>query len=111
MTKFSAILAQAPTSTPGGSPGASGGFMMLGYLLLFGAMIWFMTAQQRKQKKEHEKMLSALKAGDEILSTGGIFGVVSSVKEDRLVVRIGDNNQKVELAKAFVHSVVKKADA
>jgi preprotein translocase subunit YajC len=56
-------------------------------------------------------MLTELKAGDEVVTTGGIYGTITSVKEDRFVVRIGDNNAKVEVGKGFVSSVVKKADA
>jgi preprotein translocase subunit YajC len=108
MTNFPSFLAQ---TQPAPSGTASNGLMMLGYMLLIGGMFWFMTAQQRKQKKEKEKMLAALKAGDEIITTGGIYGTIASVKDDRFVVRVGDNNQKLEIGKAFVHDAVKKAGA
>lgn len=106
MTKFSYILAQA-------QPAASGTSMlmqMLPLVLMFGAMYFLLIAPQRKKQKEHEKMLAALKAGDEIVTTGGLYGTITSVKDDRFVVRIGDS-QKVELGKGFVHTVVKKSDS
>jgi preprotein translocase subunit YajC len=56
-------------------------------------------------------MIKELKSGDEVITTGGIYGTITGVKDDRFVVRIGDNNAKVELAKGFVTSVVKKSDA
>ena len=109
MTKIQVLLAQAQPVAPGG--GASGTLMMVGYALLLGAMFWFMTSSQRKKQKEHEKLIAALKSGDEVVTAGGIYGVITGVKEDRFVIRIGDNNAKVEVGKAFITSVVKKTDA
>jgi preprotein translocase subunit YajC len=101
------IFAQAPApASGGGMPSA----MIFGYLLLFGAMYFFMIAPQRRKQKEHEKMLSALSSGDEVVTTGGIYGTITNVKDDRFVVRIADNT-KVELGKSFVQSVVRRQDS
>ena len=70
-------------------------------ILLFLGMWFLIIGPQRKRQKEHDKMLSELKSGDEVVTSGGIFATVTNVKEDRLVVRIADNT-KVELAKNFV---------
>lgn len=110
MTKLHVLLAQTPAG-PAQQGGASSMFLMLGYGLLMIALFWFMTSSQRKKQKDHEKMVSELKSGDEVITTGGIYGTITSVKDDRFVIRIGDNNAKVELAKGFVTTVVKKADA
>ncbi len=84
---------------------------MLPLVLMFAAMYFLLIAPQRKKQKEHEKMLGGLKAGDEIITTGGIYGTITSVKEDRFIVRVGDNTQKLEIGKGFVHALVKKTDA
>ena len=113
MTKMSSLLsaadflAQAPTPGPGGFNGST---MLIVYALLFGAFYFFMIAPQRKKQKDHEKMLSSLQSGDEIVTTGGIFGTITNVKEDRFIVRVSDNT-KIELGKGFVQTVVKKPDA
>jgi len=109
MTKMQVLLAQAQPVAPGGA--ASGTLMMVGYALLLGAMFWFMTSSQRKKQKEHDKMIAALKNGDEVVTAGGIYGIITGVKDDRFVIRIGDNNAKVEVGKAFITTVVKKSDA
>lgn len=98
----SAFLAQ--TATPQG-PGMLQ--TMLPMILIFGAMYFLMIAPQRKKQKEHEKMLKALAPGDEIVTTGGIFGTITSVKEDRFIVRISDTT-KIELGKGFIQTVTKK---
>ena len=80
-------------------------------ILMFAAMYFLLIAPQRKKQKEHEKMLTQLKPGDEVVTTGGIYGTITSVKDDRFVVRIGENNAKVEVGKGFISTVVRKADA
>lgn len=77
--------------------------------LLFAAMWFLMIAPQRKKQKQHEKMLRELANGDEVVTAGGIFGTIVSVKDDRFVVRIADTT-KVELGKSFVTSVIKKSE-
>lgn len=108
MTKFSLFLAQAQPAAPSGMQQL---MSLLPMVLIFAAMYFLLIAPQRKKQKEHEKMLAALKAGDEVVTAGGIYGTITSVKEDRFVVRIGDNNSKVEIGKGFISALVKKADA
>ena len=113
MTKMSSLLSAndffAQTSAPAGQGGIPG-VMIIGYLLLFAAMYFFMIAPQRKKQKEHEKMLSALQSGDEVVTSGGIFGVITNVKDDRFVVRIAENT-KIEVGKGFIQTVVKRQAA
>lgn len=79
-------------------------------ILIFAAMYFLMIAPQRKKQKEHQKMLASLDTGDEILTVGGIYGEITNKKEDRYVIRVGDNT-KMEIGKGFVQSVVKKSGA
>ncbi len=108
MTKFHLFLAQTQPAAP---TGAQTLMSLLPMILIFAAMYFLLIAPQRKKQKEHEKMLAALKAGDEVVTAGGLYGTITSVKDDRFVVRVGDNNQKVEVGKGFIHALVKKADA
>ena len=115
MSKMSSLISPAEflaqTTAPAGPQGGSPAWMqILPMVLLFAAMYFLMIAPQRKKQKEHEKMLKALESGDEIVTTGGIFGVITNVKEDRFVVRISDNT-KIEIGKAFVQTVLKKQGA
>ena len=111
MTKMSSVLsssflAQAAAPAPSGPGGMSGTSMILIYALFIGAFYFLMIAPQRKKQKEHEKLLKSLQSGDEIVTSGGIFGVITNVKEDRFVVRIADNT-KIEIGKGFVQTVLK----
>jgi preprotein translocase subunit YajC len=105
ITDATAILAQ--TAAPAGPGGST---MIIFYVLLFAAMYFFMIAPQRKKQKEQEKMLASLGSGDEIVTSGGIYGTITNVKDDRFVVRIAENT-KIEVGKSFVTAVVNKAGA
>ena len=94
------ILAQAAPS---------GGFGQIIFLvLMFAAMYFLMIAPQRKKAKEHAKMLEALSTGDEVVTAGGIYGEINNKNDDRFVIRIAEGT-KVEIGKAFIHALVKKA--
>ena len=82
---------------------------ILPMVLLFGAMYFFLIAPQRKKQKEHAKMLDALTTGDEVVTSGGIYGEITNKKEDRYIIRIAEGT-KIEVGKAFIHALVKKAD-
>jgi preprotein translocase subunit YajC len=105
ITDATAILAQ--TAAPAGPGGST---MIIFYVLLFAAMYFFMIAPQRKKQKEQEKMLASLGSGDEIVTSGGIYGTITNVKDDRFIVRIAENT-KIEVGKSFVTAVVNKAGA
>lgn len=75
--------------------------------LMFAAMYFLMIAPQRKKQKEHAKMLASLSSGDEVVTTGGIFGTITNVKDDRFVIRVADST-KIEVGKGFITSVVRK---
>ena len=105
----------AQQSAPAGAPQAPSGPMalftgMLPAVLLIAGFYFLFIAPQRKKQKEHEKMIAALQSGDEIVTTGGIFGVITNVKDDRFVVRIADNT-KIELGKGFIQTVLKQQAA
>jgi preprotein translocase subunit YajC len=110
MTKTLLSMAAPEFLAQGSAPGAGGGPTQLIFFgLLFAAMYFLMIAPQRKKQKAHEKMLKELSSGDEIVTTGGIYGTITNVKEDRFIVRIAENT-KIEVGKSFVSAVVTKTD-
>ncbi len=93
-------MAPAPAG-PDGAPGGGGPDMFIILILMFVGMYFLIIAPQRKKQKQHEKRIAALKSGDKIVTSGGLYGTVVNVKDDRLVLKLGENI-KVELAKQFV---------
>ena len=79
-----------------------GGFMsFLPMILILVAFYFLLIAPQRKKQKQHDKMVQALEKGARVKTLGGIFGTVTGVKDDRFVLRIGEN-MKIEVAKEAI---------
>jgi preprotein translocase subunit YajC len=95
------------------APVSGGGFPIAVFAqmaLIFGAFYFFFIAPQKKKQKAHDRMLSELQSGDEVVTTGGIYGTITNVKEDRFVVKVSDTT-KIEVGKAFIQSVTRKPEA
>jgi len=76
---------------------------MLPFILLM-VGFWFLLIQpQRKKQKEHQKMLTELKPGDHVITSGGICGVITHVKKDRFQLKI-DDNTRIDVIKSFVQT-------
>ena len=83
--------------------------MLLMMVLMFVMMYFLLIRPQRKQQKEHQARIAALKIGDKIITSGGIHGLVANVKETTVVVKVADN-VKIEMEKSAVANVTKKSD-
>ena len=57
--------------------------------------------QQRKQKKWQE-LLKQLKSGDRVITSGGLTGVIMSVKDDTVILRVPPDNLKLEVARSSI---------
>lgn len=86
---------------PGGS-----GLLSLAPLLFIFAIFYFLLIlpQQRKQKK-WQTMLSELKTGDKVVTSGGLRGTIMSIKDDAVTLRVPPDNLKLEVSRASVVSV------
>ncbi|HSP44765.1 MAG TPA: preprotein translocase subunit YajC [Chthoniobacterales bacterium] len=98
------FLAQTPAASPAG-PG-SGLLGMLPFVFLIVIMYYVMIRPQMRRQKEQAKLVSALKTGDRVVTTSGIHGLISNVKETTVIVKVADN-VKLEMEKTAVTNVVK----
>lgn len=82
---------------------ASGSGSMWSSIIMMALIIvvfWFFIIRpQRKKDKETAKMRSELQVGDEVVTIGGIIGIIVSMKEDSLVIETGSDRSKVRLAR------------
>ncbi len=77
-------------------------------LVLIFIVFWFMIIRpQKKQQDQRKTMISALKRGDIIVTSGGLFATVKDVKADRVTATIADG-VKVEISKSSVSAVVEE---
>ena len=79
-------------------------------ILIFIIFYFFLIRPQQKRVKDHKTMVDSLKRGDEVITSGGIIGVVDRVMEDdRIEVIIGDNT-KVQIIRSTITSLLKKEE-
>jgi preprotein translocase subunit YajC len=90
-----------------GSPAGAGGssITMLLPLLLIPVLYLVMIRPQQKRQKQWQSMLSSIKTGDRITTAGGIRGIILSIKDDVIVIRVAPDGIKLEVAKSAIASV------
>ncbi len=113
MDRFFVGIAQAQAAQePAGGRGAGAGpNQLLSTLFVLGSFVlifyFLLIRPQQKRQKEMQKLLSALKRGDRVVTSGGLIGTVWDVKEDVVVLKIADE-MKVEVLKSAVQGTTTK---
>ena len=79
--------------------------MMIVMVVALVAMVAFMIIPQRKKDKKVKDMLGNLKPGDRVRTIGGIFGTISSVKEDIVIMAVGPDKVKLVFARGAIAQV------
>ena len=97
-------VAQDGGAGPGGTPFLPQLMLILSFVLIF---YFLLLRPQQKRQKQVQQMLKALKTGDRVLTSGGIYGQILGLKEDVVVLRIADE-VKVEVARSAVTQIVPK---
>ena len=82
----------------------NGGFFIV-LLAMFGFLYFLMIRPQRAQQRKRAEMISALKPGDEVITTGGIYGEVVQLDEERVMLEI-DDDVRVAVARGAIANVV-----
>ena len=84
--------------------GAEGGFdptFIIILLLFFGMLYFLMIRPQRRRQKEHRQLMEELKRGDRVVTAGGIYGVIETVSEDSVIIKV-ESGATVRVAKSSV---------
>ena len=91
-------------------PGAGGGSsQLMPTLVMFAAMFaifyFLMIRPQQRQKSEREQMLRAIKRGDRVVTTSGLFGTVTNLSETTVTLRVADQ-VKLDFERSAIGRVV-----
>ena len=89
---------------------SSGFAQFIPLILIFVIFYFFLIRPQQKRVKDHKAMVESLKKGDEVITSGGIIGVVDRVmNDDRIEVIIGEET-KVQIIRSTITSLLKKEE-
>ena len=79
-------------------------------ILIFVIFYFFLIRPQQKKVKDHKLMVAALKRGDEVITSGGIVGIVERVHEDDKIDLSISENVTVKVVKSTIQNLLTKAD-
>jgi preprotein translocase subunit YajC len=100
-------VAWAMAPAPGG--GAGGGSQLMPTLVMFAAMFaifyFLMIRPQQRQRQQRDQMLRAIKRGDKVVTTSGMFGTVTNLSETTVTLRVADQ-VKLEFERGSIGRVV-----
>lgn len=94
---------------PSGS-GATSWVSMLPIVAIVAVFYFLIIRPQNKKQKETQRMLSELKKGDRVVTIGGIHGLIQSVRESTVILRV-DENCKVEFSRSAIGTVEARGKA
>jgi preprotein translocase subunit YajC len=101
---LSSFLAAAQQPAQQASAPAYQGNMLtalLPFVAVFAIFYLLIIMPQRKKQKKHQELVSALKPGDRVITSGGIFGTVMGVQQDRIEIKVAANT-KIEVTKGSI---------
>lgn len=78
--------------------------LVLYFVVFFGIMYFLMIRPQQKQAKQRQTLLSSLKVKDKVITAGGIYGKITKVKDNSVMLLIAEKVE-IEVAKSGVTSV------
>lgn len=82
-----------------------GGLSFILPLILLAGMMFFMTRSQKKQQNERQTLLDAMKVGDDIVTIGGLHGVISEIDTEKRTVLIDCEGIILEFDRAAIKTV------
>lgn len=97
---FAAIL---QLQQGGGSTGLIWTFLPL--VFIFGIFYFLLIMPQQRRQRKWQEMLAGLKAGDKVITSGGIKGTIVSVKDDSIQLRVPPDSLRIEVLRTAVVSI------
>jgi len=78
-------------------------------VLIIGIFYLLIYRPMRKRQKSHEQMLGALKNGDKVITSGGVYGTVAGIRDHTVFLKVSDQ-VKIEVAKSAIASLQAPSD-
>lgn len=84
---------------------------VLPFLLILLVFYFLLIRPQQTRQKKWQAMLSSLKAGDRVTTTGGIRGTILAIRDDVIQIRVAPDNIRLEVAKGAIASLTTQDEA
>ena len=91
----------------GTSGGGFGAFVPL--IIIFAIFYFLLIRPQQKKAKQHKQLLSALKKGDRVVSSGGLHGLITGLSDDVVTMEISPK-VRVKVSRASIAGVLRRAE-
>lgn len=103
MNLFTGVAEAMGLPGTGGSGGSgAGGFAgMIPLVLMFVIFYFLLIRPQQKKAKQHKALLSNLKRGDSVITSGGIYGRIAEINDNVIVLEVADK-VRIKVARSFV---------
>ncbi len=93
------------------TPGGSSLLTFAPLLFIFAIFYFLLIMPQQKRQKKWQAMLSELKTGDKVTTSGGLRGTIMSLKDDVVILRVPPDNLKLEVSRGSIAAVTTADEA
>jgi preprotein translocase subunit YajC len=100
--------AVSPKGSPNAAPPSNPILNFMPMIVVVGILYMLVIRPQQKQEKERKRMIDDLKTGDRVLTQGGIYGTVSSLRGQIVQLKIADN-VKVDVSRSAISQIITEA--
>jgi preprotein translocase subunit YajC len=107
------MFATLTQQSPGGLGSALGSPLIM-MIIVMGIFYVMLILPQQRQRKKLQQMLAALKAGDKVITNGGIYGTIVGIDGDAVIMKIADTGSspvKIRVARSAITQVEVPQDA
>jgi preprotein translocase subunit YajC len=91
--------------------GAGGAIMWLPLIFIFVIFYFLLIMPQQRRQKKWQAMLSNLKTGDRVVTSGGVRGTIIALRDDYVHLRVPPDNLRIEVARSSVIQVAAPDEA
>jgi preprotein translocase subunit YajC len=102
------LAQQAAPAGPPPQPNVLTSFLPFVFMIII--FYFLLIRPQQKRQKEHQRLLSSLKTGDKVVTSGGVHGLIVNVKESTVLLKVADN-VKIEVDKSAISNVTRPTEA
>jgi len=90
-----------PQEVPEGGEGEFDWTIIIFLVLMFALVYFLIIRPQRKKQRQHEELLTELRKGDKVITSGGIYGQIESISDDSVVLKV-ESGTTIRVARGSV---------